>query len=75
MAGHVYKVIDLVGTSEVGVSEAVQAAVSRAGETLKGLEWFEVKEIRGRINDKQVAEFQVTVKIGFRVMSHEELQV
>ena len=74
MAGHIYKTIDLVGTSEGGVSEAIQAAVSRASQTLKGLEWFEVGQIRGRIDGGKVAEYQVAVKIGFRVMSPEELQ-
>ena len=73
MAGHVYKVIDLVGTSEVGITEAVQAAVDRASETLKGLDWFEVTDTRGQIENGRVAHFQVTVKIGFRVMSPDEL--
>jgi dodecin len=73
MAGHVYKTIDLVGTSEVGVTEAIQAAVERAGQTLKGLDWFEVGEIRGHIENGHVAHFQVGVKIGFRVMTPEEL--
>ncbi len=74
MPGHIYKTIDLVGTSEAGVSEAVQAAVERASQTLKGLDWFEVTEVRGRIEDGRVSEYQVAVKIGFRVMSPEELQ-
>ena len=73
MAGHVYKVIELVGTSEVGVSEAIDAAVTRASETLKGLDWFEVDNIRGQIADGRIAWYQATVKIGFRVMSPEEL--
>jgi flavin-binding protein dodecin len=72
--GHTYKLIELVGTSETGVSEAIAAAVSRAHETLKGLEWFEVGQIRGRIEDGAIAEYQVSVKIGFRVMTSEELQ-
>ena len=73
MADHVYKVIDLVGSSEVGITEAVQAAVDRAGETLKGLDWLEVTEIRGHIENGRVQHFQVGVKIGFRVMSPDEL--
>jgi flavin-binding protein dodecin len=72
--GHIYKTIDLVGTSEAGVSEAVQAAIGRASQTVKGLDWFEVGEIRGRIEDGRAVEFQVAVKIGFRVMTPEELQ-
>ncbi|MPZ50074.1 MAG: hypothetical protein GEU75_12390 [Dehalococcoidia bacterium] len=74
MAGHIYKTIDLVGTSEAGVSEAIQAAVDRASQTLKGLEWFEVGEIRGHIDNGRIAEYQVAVKVSFRVMSHDELQ-
>ena len=74
MASHTYKLIDLVGTSEVGVTEAIDAAVSRAAETLKGLDWFEVSDIRGHIEGGKIAHYQVTVKIGFRVMSPEELE-
>jgi flavin-binding protein dodecin len=73
MAGHTYKIIDLVGTSEVGVTEAIEAAVAKAAETLKGLDWFEVSEIRGQIQDGRPRWYQVAVKIGFRVMSPEEL--
>jgi dodecin len=72
--GHIYKTIDLVGTSEAGVSEAVQAAISRAAQTVNGLDWFEVGNIRGRIENGRAVEFQVAVKIGFRVMTPEELQ-
>jgi flavin-binding protein dodecin len=71
--GHTYKLIELVGTSEESVSDAIDAAVDRANETLKGLEWFEVQSIRGRIEEGAVAEYQVSVKIGFRVMTPEEL--
>ena len=63
-SGHIYKTIDLVGTSEAGVSEAVQAAISRAALTVKGLDWFEVGDIRGRIEGGKAVEFQVAVKIG-----------
>jgi flavin-binding protein dodecin len=73
LAGHTYKIIDLVGTSEEGVSEAIDAAVTKASETLKGLDWFEVSDIRGHIENGRIAHYQVTVKIGFRVMSPEEL--
>ena len=73
MAGQTYKMIELVGTSESGVTEAIDAAVAKAGESLKGLDWFEVSNIRGQIVDSKVAWYQVTVKIGFRVMSPEEL--
>jgi flavin-binding protein dodecin len=74
MAGHVYKTIDLVGSSSEGVTEAIAAAVDRASLTLKGLDWFEVGQIRGEIVDGKIAWYQVGVKIGFRVMSDEELK-
>ena len=74
MPGHIYKQIELVGTSEENVTEAIDAAVERASETLKGLEWLEVQSIRGRIENGTVAEYQVSVKIGFRLMSSDELQ-
>ena len=60
--------------SQAGIDEAIQAAVGRAAQTLKGLDWFEVKEIRGTIGDGRVSEYQVTVSIGFRVLSDEELR-
>jgi len=74
MPAHVYKKIDLVGTSTTGVDDAIQTAVAKAAETLRGLDWFEVGQIRGRIENGAVAEYQVDLKIGFRLMSHEELQ-
>ena len=74
MAGKTYKVIELVGTSDVGVTEAINEAVGKAAESLKGLDWFEVSQIRGQIEDQKVAWFQVDLKVGFRVMSEEELR-
>jgi dodecin len=74
MASHTYKVIELVGTSDVGVTEAIDEAVSRANQSIKGLDWFQVGEIRGQIQDGKPAWYQVAVKIGFRVMSPEELK-
>jgi flavin-binding protein dodecin len=63
-----YKMIRIVGTSSEGISEAVQAAIKEASKTLKGLAWFEVKEIRGVIKEEKVAEYQATVEIGFKVI-------
>ncbi len=63
----VYKMTEIVGTSPKGMSEAVQEAVKRASKTLRNLGWFEVVETRGLIKDGQVAEFQVTIKVGFRL--------
>ena len=74
MPGHVYRITEVVGTSEVSIAEAVQNAVRRASQTLKGLEWFEVADTRGTIADGRVNEFQVTVRIGFRLLSDEELK-
>ena len=71
---HTYRLTELVGTSDNSVQEAIRNAVSRAGQTLKGMDWFTVQEIRGTIKDGEVDQFQVTLKIGFRVMSPEELQ-
>ena len=63
----VYKKIEVVGTSKKSLTDAVQVAVAQAAETVKNMSWFEVVEQRGAIHDGKVAEFQVTVKIGFRV--------
>lgn len=67
MAENTYKKVELVGTSTSSFSDAVKNAVQKASETLHNLDWFEVVEQRGRIENGQVAQFQVTVKIGFRV--------
>ena len=71
---HTYKVIELVGSSSDGMQQAIENAVSRAGQTLKGLDWFEVKEIRGNIQDGSVAWYQVKLGIGFRVLDPADLQ-
>jgi flavin-binding protein dodecin len=63
----VYKKIEIVGTSKVSFAEAVKAAVSEAGKSLRQMSWFEVVEQRGSIKDGKVAEFQVTVAVGFKV--------
>lgn len=73
MAGRTYKVIDLVGTSDIGVTEAINEAINKAAESVKGLDWFEVTQIRGQIDNQKVAWYQVALKVGFRVMSSEEL--
>ena len=69
--GRTYKLIELVGTSEKSYEDAVQKAIDDASRTLKGLAWFEVAELRGRIADGKVAEWQATVKIGFRILDAE----
>ncbi|HEX2173373.1 MAG TPA: dodecin [Dehalococcoidia bacterium] len=74
MPDKTYKIIELVGVSENSIAEAVKNAVTRAGQTLRGLDWFEVAETRGTIQDGRVHQFQVKVKVGFRVMSEDELR-
>ncbi len=67
MSGHVYRVTEVVGSSAEGIDDAVRTAIARASETLHGLDWFEVTEIRGRIEDGRIDEYQVGVKVGFRL--------
>ena len=67
MSEHVYKKIELVGSSKVSIEDAVQNAISQSSETLKNLMWFEVVETRGQIDDQKVAYWQVTIKVGFTV--------
>jgi flavin-binding protein dodecin len=62
-----YKLIDVVGTSPVSFAEAVKSAVAEAGRTVQHMNWFQVVEERGLIKDGKVAEFQVTVRIGFKL--------
>ena len=63
----VYKKTEVVGISGVSFAEAVKNAVAKASKTVRHLSWFEVVEMRGLIKDNQVKEFQVTIKIGFRL--------
>jgi flavin-binding protein dodecin len=65
MHDHVYKVIELVGSSETGIEDAIATALSRAGETLRNLRWFEVVQTRGQIENGKVRHYQVTLKVGF----------
>jgi hypothetical protein len=65
MSDHVYKKIEVTGSSTVGVEDAVQKAIARAAKTVHNMRWFEVTETRGHIEDSRIAHWQVTVKIGF----------
>ena len=65
MPDHVYKKIELTGSSAKSVEDAVRNAVSRAGKTIRDMRWFEVIETRGHIEDGKVAHWQVTLKVGF----------
>ena len=62
-----YKVVEIVGTSTKSFAEAVKAAVADASKTVRHMDWFEVVEQRGRIAEGKVEEFQVTIKVGFKV--------
>ena len=62
---HVYKTIELTGSSQVGIQEAIQGALERASKTIRDLRWFQVLETRGNINDGHVSHWQVTLKVGF----------
>lgn len=65
MAGHVYKKIELVGSSPNSLQEAIENGVAKAGESLHNLRWFEVVETRGQLDEGKIAHWQVTLKIGF----------
>lgn len=68
MQDKTYKLIELVGVSATSIEDAVQNAISRANQTLKNLDWFEVVETRGLIQEGKVNQFQVKLKVGFRLM-------
>ena len=67
MSDHVYKSVEITGSSTDGVTEAIDRAVGKASETLRNLDWFEVVNLRGHIEDGRVSHYQVTLKIGFRL--------
>ena len=73
MTDHTYKVVELVGSSSEGLQQAIDNAIARAGQTLQGLDWFEVREIRGSIQDGGVRWYQVKLGVGFRVMDPADL--
>jgi flavin-binding protein dodecin len=68
-----YTIIELVGVSDVSYEDAAQGAIERASRSLKGLGWFKVTELRGLIRDGDMAEYQVTLQLGFRLLSGTEL--
>lgn len=67
MADHVYKLVEVVGSSATGTDDAIRKAIDTAASTLRHVDWFEVTETRGHVADGKVAHFQVTVKVGFRI--------
>ena len=64
---HTYKITEVVGTSSDGVDQAIRNGVARTAESIRHLDWFEVTQIRGHLVDGEVAHFQVTMKVGFRI--------
>jgi len=65
MSDHVYKLLELTGTSTTGVDDAIRNAIARAGKTVHNLRWFQVTEVRGGIDAAKVSSWQVTIKVGF----------
>ncbi|MFF1882552.1 dodecin domain-containing protein [Pseudarthrobacter sp. AG30] len=70
MSNHTYSISEIVGTSTEGVDDAVRNGIAKASQTLRNLDWFEVKEIRGHLEEGKVADWQVTIKLGFRLEDH-----
>ncbi|MFF7855274.1 dodecin [Streptomyces sp. NPDC007904] len=67
MSNHTYRVTEIVGTSPDSVDQAVRNGIDRASQTLRNLDWFEVTQVRGQIEDGRVAHYQVGLKVGFRL--------
>ena len=67
MSEHVYKSVEITGSSPEGVTQAIDRAIAKASETLRNIDWFEVISTRGHVEDGRVAHYQVTLKIGFRL--------
>ena len=67
MQDHVYKMIELAGSSETSIEDAIQNAITRAAKTLHGLRWFQVVETRGHIENGRVVHYQVVIKVGFTI--------
>ncbi len=73
MADHIYKKIELTGSSQTSIEDAVRNAVSRAGKTIRNMRWFEIVETRGHIDNNEVQYWQVTIKIGFTLDENEKV--
>jgi flavin-binding protein dodecin len=67
MSDHVYKSVEITGSSPDGVKQAIDRAIGKASETLRNIDWFEVTSVRGHVEGGSVAHYQVTLKIGFRL--------
>jgi flavin-binding protein dodecin len=67
MSNHTYRVTEIVGTSPDGVDQAIRNGITRASQTLRNLDWFEVTQVRGQIEECEIAHWQVGLKLGFRL--------
>jgi flavin-binding protein dodecin len=67
MTDHIYRVTEVVGSSQESVQQAIRNGIERVSQTVRNVEWFEATEIRGHVTDGQIDHFQVTLKVGFRL--------
>ena len=67
MSDHVYKSVEITGSSAEGVTQAIERAIEKASQTLRHLDWFEVVNVRGHLEDGRIGHYQVTLKVGFRL--------
>ena len=67
MSNHVYRLSEIVGSSPTSVEDAIRTGLAKAARTVRNIEWFETQQIRGHVADGEVAHFQVTMKVGFRL--------
>ena len=67
MSDHTYRIIEIVGSSPDSIDAAIRNAISRASETMRELDWFEVHSVRGHLQDGAIGHYQVTLKVGFRL--------
>ncbi len=67
MSDHVYRITEVVGSSSESLDQAIRTGIERVSRTVRGVEWFEATEIRGQVEDGEIAAFQVTLKVGFRL--------
>lgn len=67
MTNHVYKTVELTGSSPDGVQKAIETAIARASDTIRNIRWFEVTQVRGQVENGKIGHWQVTMKLGFRL--------
>jgi flavin-binding protein dodecin len=74
MQDKTYVITEIVGVADSSISQAVANAIARANQTLKALDWFEIKEVRGTVENGKVGQYQVTLDVGFRYLTDEEMR-